>query len=123
MTTTPAPKASRLVTIRIEVTVREQLDNLAAASDRALAQLVRYALTSYFEMDRGCPSTRAVTEENVTRHTAFRLPDTLIVKVEAKASQYNVTTSDVIREAITLWLTNGTHDMLGSPITENAEVN
>ncbi len=107
----------------MEVTIREQLDNLAAASDRALAQLVRYALVSYFEVERGCPTTHVASDENITRHTAFRLPDSLIVKVEAKASQYKVTSSDVIREAVSLWLTNGTHDMLGSPTTENVEVN
>lgn len=109
-------KAKRLITVRFEPTVRSKLDEIASTSDRTLAQLVRYALTSYFETERVCASTVSINDgENGSRHTALRISEDLAIKVETLAAKCNVTVSDVIRDAVNVWLSTDSMDSLGSP--------
>jgi predicted DNA-binding protein len=119
------PRASRQVTVRLDPAHREHLDALAATSDRTLAQLVRYALTAYFESNPTCPVPGRAETDETSRHLAVRITTILADQVEAHAKACNVTTSDVIRDAISVWITNANTDNLGTPavaIDEKTEV-
>lgn len=114
-----APRAtSRLVTVRLDLATRERLDALAAASDRTLAQLARYALSAYFTLpDTPAPSPGLPEEREAsgTRHVTLRLPEQTSEEVAAYAASCAVTASDVIRHALSLWLDSDAPASLGAP--------
>jgi predicted transcriptional regulator len=116
MSATAAPKASRLVTVRLEPATRERLDELATTSDRTLAQLIRYALTTYFDSTvTSCISGKE--DSTSSRHTSVRIPVLLADKVDAAAKNFSVTASDVIRDALANWLASTQPQTLGVPAT------
>lgn len=107
---------SRLFTVRLPADVRDRLDVLASTSDRTLAQLARYALTYYF----ASPAARMVhslLDGTGTKHTSLRLPADLATQVDVFAGKHDVTTSDVIRHALTSWLDAADASTLGNPST------
>jgi predicted transcriptional regulator len=119
MSTSAQSKASRLVTVRLEPATRDHLDVLASTSDRTLAQLIRYALTAYFDGASVSPTVRETDESNSSRHTSVRIPTALAQKVEDLAKASRVTSSDVIRTAIGIWLKATSPEVLGAPAVES----
>jgi predicted transcriptional regulator len=119
MSTSAQSKASRLVTVRLEPATRDRLDVLASTSDRTLAQLIRYALTAYFDGASVSPTVRETDESNSSRHTSVRIPAALVQKVEDLAKASRVTSSDVIRTAIGIWLKATSPEVLGAPAVES----
>lgn len=113
-------QTKRLITVRFEPEVRDKLDHIALTSDRTLAQLIRYAITAYFETSQKCNKTVFKNNEDTTgtRHTALRLPEELYVKCETLASKNGFTVSDVIRDAVNLWLEQYNLENLGTPTLE-----
>lgn len=111
------PRASRQVTVRLDPAQRDRLDALAATSDRTLAQLVRYALTAYFEAPLTCPAPGRADSDETSRHLAVRIPTFLADQVDAHAKSCNVTASDVLRDAIAGWIARADTDTLGAPAT------
>lgn len=105
---------SRLVTVRLDSTVRDRFDALAASSDRTLAQLVRYAVEAYLAAPAQDRSEIA-EDATVTRHTSLRLPAALACAVDAYAARENLTPSDVLRRAMAAWLDTPAPALLGSP--------
>lgn len=114
-----AHSRTRQTTVRLPVRTYERLRALAVESDRQVAQLVRYALLNYLPDD---PSEQPVNLFSVsrldgeTKHLSVRLPEALADAVDAAASAYAVTASDIIREAIETWLPTVTVSSLGNPV-------
>lgn len=113
-------QTKRLITVRFDPEVRKKLDHIALTSDRTLAQLIRYAVTSYFETSQQCSKTvfNNNNDTNGTRHTALRIPEELHQKCETLAEKSNVTVSDVIRDAVNIWLEQYNLENLGTPTIE-----
>lgn len=111
-------QTKRLISVRFKPSMRDKLDHIALTSDRTIAQLVRYALIAYFEVERVCVIDNTSNEkDSASRHTALRLPEDIALKVEALSSKCDVTFSDVIRDAVNVWLTQYNLEHLGSPST------
>lgn len=117
MTATPARKTGPARTVRLDASSRARLDALAEASDRTLNQLVRYALTAYFDAAPACPTSgfREDQLEDGTRQATLRLPQDLEALVEAHAGSCSVTFSDVVRDAVERWLASADPAALGAP--------
>jgi predicted transcriptional regulator len=114
MPTAPARQASRLFTVRLDPAVRERLDALAATSDRSLAQLVRYALTS---PGVTVTATACSSEPGTSGvHTTVRIPAPLAQTIDAQAAQFGVTASDVIRASLASWVVTADPAALGAPL-------
>lgn len=123
MRDTATTASSRLVTVRLDAPIRERLDELAAASDRTLAQLARYALTSYFDSETAPkPTTGDDAIANTRKHVSLRLPAALSSTVDAVAQANNVTASDVLRQALGWWIETANPAHLGMPGSAGAEV-
>jgi predicted DNA-binding protein len=123
--------------IRLEPSSRAQLDSLANASERTLAQLGRYALKAYLEaptaprgLKTGVVSDGASVEANqsstekIESHEApegnlqamtLRIPVEYDDKIELLATTYVTTYSEIVREALTRWLASADPVRLGSP--------
>lgn len=110
---------SRIVTFRLDAAMREKLDVLATSSDRKVAQLIRYAVSSYFETaDRKMLSDNNVGEDvSVMKHTSARIPEALANQVDAHAENLGVTSSDIIRDAIALWLDSEAVEVVAAPVS------
>lgn len=113
MTSTTHLRASRTFTVRLEPDVRDRLDALARTSDRSIAQLTRYALTSYFA---GSDVPANPGEDTASmKHTTVRLPISLADQVDLAASRMDSTPSAVIRSALAVWLNAADLSTLGAP--------
>jgi len=123
MQTTSTSSPYRARTVRLDPAARDQLDKLAESSDRTFSQLVRYALNAYFALDplpepqQGLPEDR---EDPSTRHATLRLPVELDCAVSEHATKHGVTNSDVIRQAVNIWLKETNDRQLGSPTSGGA---
>lgn len=108
--------SSRLVTVRLDAPVREQLDSLASASDRTLAQLARYALTAYFDNEISpIPAPLDEGASNTRKHVSLRIPSGLSDTLDKYSQGKGVTASDVLRHALAWWLENADTAHLGMP--------
>lgn len=114
-------RPSRLMTVRLDPGVRLRLDELAAASDRTLAQLIRYALTAYLDLPAQ-PARLSVAavpagsdSDAVTRHTALRVPEALAVRLDEYSAAQELSASEVIRQALAFWLSSTDTQALGFP--------
>lgn len=113
-------RPSRLMTVRLDPGIRLRLDELAAVSDRTLAQLIRYALTSYLDLPVPPPiivSAATVDElpDSVTGHTAVRVPEALAQRLDAYSTAQGLSASEVIRQSLAFWLSNTNPQALGVP--------
>lgn len=101
----PVDAVSRMVSVRLTAVQRAELDRLARDADRPRAQLIRYALTALLES--GCAG-RCVSMPEASgvelEHTAVRLPTDLAHAVHEHAQACGVSTSQVVRVAVSAWL-------------------
>lgn len=116
---------TRAIAIRLDPTLRAQLNSVATQTDRQLSQLIRYAIADYLALDpmpsplKFHPSEPAEGSMSVpdleTPGLTFRLPEASSEALEAHAKANEVTISDVVRQALILWLDNVNIDNLGIP--------
>jgi hypothetical protein len=119
---------SQLVTVRLDSGVRSQFDALAASSERTLAQLLRFAVSSYLKTSPAAaptpssptsPSpaglTQPATEPATYRHTSVRLDAATAATITARAGATGTTASDILRAAAAWWITTADPAALGAP--------
>lgn len=123
MSITKPATTTRAIAIRLDPTLRAQLNAVATQADRQLSQLIRYSIADYLalsplllplkfhspEPEQGNPSMPDLE----TRVLTFRLSEALSEALEEHAKVNDVTISDVVRQALILWLSNVDLQKLG----------
>lgn len=110
-----ARTATRHLTVRLPRDTRRRLNIIARDTDRTLAQLVRYALVSFFDQP---PASLPLEDGERSQHLGVRIPVDLADQVAAYAAARKATPSDVIRYAIDRWLASDPTAALGRPHVE-----
>lgn len=103
----PAPVS----TLRLSAASAQRLAALAASTQRAKSQLVRFALADYLNDPISPPPARA--DETYPVHIAVRVDRNLMLSLREHAERVHAPTSSVLRFAIDRWVERAT-DVDGS---------
>lgn len=125
MKSSATPKSqTHAVNFRLDDATRQKVDSLSSSSDRSLAQLAKYALIDYFATHTLTNTTKIPAEEPVSeedsgvssgiKNLTVRLSDDLLSLLNAHCQASECTKSDLIRQALALWLASDRTSSVGS---------
>lgn len=112
------------VNFRLDDSTRQKVDALASSSDRSLAQLAKHSLIYYFSIHTLTNASKIPVEEPISeeergvssgiKNLTIRLSDDLLGLLNAHCQASECTKSDLIRQALALWLASDRTSAVGS---------
>lgn len=94
---------SKVLNIRISDVIYAALAKLAAASDRSVSQICRYAIAS-LNSDVLSPSLINSEDAGTSTTVSFRITEADLLFINQVAVEKRISVSDVVRYALVIWL-------------------
>lgn len=94
------------VSVRITIQTRIDLEKISRLEDKAISVIARTAIEVYKPNGKLKRNRPFKDSEGHTSYIQVRLDEKLLLKVSKIAEKYQVTISDVVREALREWLSN-----------------
>lgn len=105
------------ITFRISKASRSELDHRVESSQRTLAQLVRNAIELYLSTPPNFDASKLEDAKSLDSeysvHVGVRLPSDILSALEARVVSENRSLSQVMRNAVELWLSQVNPEQLG----------
>jgi hypothetical protein len=101
--------------VRVDPSTRQSLKDIAAASDRTMSQLVRYATVWWTSAPERATPITAVGSEGMDEFINVRFAADEMDLVRAVATETGLERGAVVRCAVRAWLSAGDFSALGDP--------